>query len=111
MSVRHFFRRPPAVTAEEAQRLVADGAIVVDVRRVQDWRRAHIPGAIHIPLGELEGRADELPDDRMLLTFCTGGMLSSGAANLLAELGFEATNMARGLIDWRAAGGELVSGE
>ncbi|UPL16110.1 rhodanese-like domain-containing protein [Microbacterium galbinum] len=99
------------MTSEEAQRLIAEGALVIDVRRVQDWRRAHIPGSIHIPLGELEGRADELPDDRMLLTFCTGGLLSSGAANLLAELGFEATNMARGLIDWRAAGGELVSGE
>jgi rhodanese-related sulfurtransferase len=111
MSVRHFFRRPPAVGAEEAKRLIADGAVVVDVRRPQDWRRAHIPGAIHIPLAEIESRADELPDDRMLVTFCTGGLLSSGAANLLAELGFDAVNMARGLIDWRAAGGELVAGD
>lgn len=111
MSVRHFFRRPATVSAEEAQRLIADGAVVVDVRREQDWRRAHIPGAIHIPLGDLESRADELPDGRTLITFCTGGLLSSGAANLLAELGFEATNMARGLIDWRATGGELVPDE
>lgn len=111
MSVRHFFRRPSAVGAEEAKRLIADGALVVDVRRAQDWRRNHIPGAIHIPLAEIESRADELPDDRMLITFCTGGLLSSGAANLLTELGFDAVNMARGLIEWRAAGGELVGGE
>ena len=110
MSVRHFFRRPPAVSADEAMDLVAAGALIVDVRREQDWRRNHIPGAQHIPLDQLESRADELPEDRLLITFCTGGLLSSGAASLLLELGFDATNMARGLIDWRRAGGPLTSG-
>ncbi|WEK61358.1 MAG: rhodanese-like domain-containing protein [Candidatus Microbacterium colombiense] len=109
MSVRHFFRRPPTVSAAEAIDLIAAGAVVVDVRREQDWRRQHIPGAIHLPLAELEHRADELPDDRLLILFCTGGLLSTGAANLLAELGFDAASMTRGLIDWRAAGGALVA--
>ena len=107
MTVRHFFRRPRAITAVEAIDLIADGAVVVDVRRVQDWRRHHVPHAVHIPLGELERRATELPDDRLLITFCTGGLLSSGAANLLSELGFDAVNLGGGLIEWRAAGGAL----
>lgn len=110
MSVRHFFRRPRAVTAVEAMRLIEEGAVVVDVRREQDWRRQHIPDAVHIPLGELEARAGELPDDALLIAFCTGGLLSSGAANLLSELGFDAAHLGRGLIEWRSAGGELVSG-
>lgn len=108
MSVRHFFRRPPAVSAAESIALIAGGAVVVDVRREQDWRRHRIPGSIHIPLAQLEERADELPDGRLLITFCTGGLLSSGAASLLTELGFDAATMARGLTDWRAVGGELV---
>jgi rhodanese-related sulfurtransferase len=110
MSVRHFFRRPDAVSAEEALRLVAEGALVVDVRRARDRARQHIPGSVHIPLDELEERAGELPDDRLLIAFCTGGLLSSGATTLLAELGLEAVSMSRGLIGWRAAGGPLVVG-
>ncbi|MHC5560731.1 rhodanese-like domain-containing protein [Kocuria sp. U4B] len=103
-------RRPPAVTAQEALSLIDAGALIIDVRREQDWRRNHIPGAWHIPLDHLEERAAELPEDRLLITFCTGGLLSSGAANLLRELGFDAVDMVRGLIDWRATGGSLISG-
>ncbi|MEU9963670.1 rhodanese-like domain-containing protein [Streptomyces malaysiensis] len=61
MSLRHYFRRPPAVTAVEAVRLVADGALVVDVRRAFEWNRVHIPGAVHMPLEVLPERCLELP--------------------------------------------------
>ncbi|MCM3689126.1 rhodanese-like domain-containing protein [Kocuria rosea] len=110
MSLRHFVRRPPAVTAQEALSLIDAGALIIDVRREQDRRRNHIPGAWHIPLDQLEQRAVELPEDQLLITFCTGGLLSSGAANLLRELGFDAVNKSRGLIDWRVIGGSLISG-
>ena len=108
MSFRHFLRRPPAISAAEAVRLVADGALVVDVRRDFEWKRVHIPGAVHIPLERLAEECDELPEDRLIITFCTGGLRSAGAANLLVEYGFQAVNMSRGLIDWRAAGGPLT---
>jgi rhodanese-related sulfurtransferase len=107
MSLRHFLRRSPAVTAAEALRLVDDGALVVDVRREFEWNRVHIPGAVHMPLESLGHRCLELPDDRLLITFCTGGLRSAGAANLLVENGFDAVNMSGGLIQWRAAGGAL----
>lgn len=106
--IRHFFKRPETITAEQALDLLAQGnAVVVDVRRRADFQRNHIPGSIHIPLTELEDRALELPEDKLLITFCTGGLISSGAANLLHQLGFESVSMTRGLIDWRKAGGEL----
>lgn len=107
MSIRHFFRRPESVSAADAMLLIEAGALVVDVRGEREWRRQHIPGARHIPLDELEAHAEDLPEDRVLITFCTGGLLSSGAANLLTELGFTAVSMSRGLIDWRAASGAL----
>ncbi|MGX9672192.1 rhodanese-like domain-containing protein [Mycobacterium sp. HM-7] len=109
MSIRHYLRRPPAVTAVEALRLVGEGALVVDVRRAFEWNRVHIPSAVHLPLEALPGGCLELPDDRLLITFCTGGIRSAGAANLLVENGFEAVNMTGGLIQWRAAGGPLVA--
>ncbi|GAA1447487.1 rhodanese-like domain-containing protein [Nocardiopsis tropica] len=108
MSLRHYLRRPPAVTAAEAVRLVSEGALVVDVRREFEWNRTHIPGAVHMPLEQLPERSVELPEDRLLITFCTGGIRSAGAANLLVEYGFDAVNMSRGLVDWRAAGGPLT---
>lgn len=110
MSLRHHLRRPPSVSAAEAIDLLAEGALVVDVRRTFEWTRTHIPGAVHLPLEELPARCHDLPQDRLLITFCTGGLRSAGAANLLVEHGFEAVNMSRGLIDWRAAGGALTSG-
>ncbi|CDO08862.1 rhodanese-like domain-containing protein [Mycolicibacterium cosmeticum] len=109
MSFRHFLKRPPAVSASEAVRLVAEGALVVDVRRDFEWNRVHIPGAVHIPLEALPQRCLELPEDRLLIAFCTGGLRSAGAANLLVENGFDAVNMSGGLIQWRAAGGCLTT--
>lgn len=108
MKFRHYLHRPPAISAAEAIRLVTDGALVVDVRREFEWNRVHIPDAVHMPLEVLPQRCLELPDDRLLITFCTGGLRSAGAANLLVENGFDAVNMSRGLIDWRAAGGRLT---
>lgn len=107
MALRHYLARPPAVSAEEAVRLVADGALIIDVRRQFEWNRVHIPGALHMPLEVLRERCVELPEDRLLIAFCTGGIRSAGAANLLVENGFNAVNMTRGLIHWRAAGGRL----
>lgn len=107
MGIRHYLRHAPAVTAAEAMRLAGEGALIVDVRRHFEWNRNHIPGSVHIPLEELPTRCAELPEDRLLITFCTGGLRSAGAANILIEFGFEAVNMSKGLIDWRASGGPL----
>lgn len=108
MKMRHYLHRAPVVTAAQAIALVAGGALVVDVRRVFEWNRVHIPGSVHMPLEVLPDRCIELPDDCLLIAFCTGGLRSAGAANLLLENGFDAVNMSRGLIDWRAAGGDLT---
>jgi len=108
MSLRHYLRRPPAISAAEAVRLAAEGALIVDVRREFEWKRVHIPSAVHVPLELLPEECLNLPDDRLLITFCTGGLRSAGAANLLVENGFDAVNMSGGLIQWRAAGGPLT---
>jgi rhodanese-related sulfurtransferase len=107
MTLRDHLRGAPSVGAAEAMRLVDAGALVVDVRSVRLWTRAHIPGSVPVPLQELEGRAPELPDDRLLVTVCTGGLLSRGASGLLARLGFDVVNLSGGLMEWRAANGPL----
>ncbi len=55
---------------EARRRLDAGRAALIDVREPEEWAEGHVAGALHIPLGELGGRLDELPRDRDLLFFC-----------------------------------------
>lgn len=61
---------------------------ILDVRNDREWESGHVPGAIHIPLGQLELRADELTGDRPLAVHCRSGARSAMAASLLHRLGF-----------------------
>ncbi len=65
--------RMPRITARELQRLLAARqAVVIDVRSPEEFRRAHIQGAINLPIQQLEsGRYPELPHDRSLISYCT----------------------------------------
>ncbi|MBW3564233.1 MAG: hypothetical protein KY459_05875 [Acidobacteria bacterium] len=60
------------VSIEELTDLMNQGqALVVDVRSPQSFIAAHIPGSISIPLTEMSVRMNELPRDRMIVTYCT----------------------------------------
>jgi hydroxyacylglutathione hydrolase len=49
----------------------AKSAVFVDVRGATDYQSSHIPGAISIPLGEIESRSNELNKDQWIITYCT----------------------------------------
>jgi rhodanese-related sulfurtransferase len=63
---------------------------------------------VHIPLTEIPGRADELPGDQQLLVVCKVGSRSAQATAFLREKGFEAVNLAGGMIDWVDDGRPMV---
>lgn len=93
------------VTVQEARRRAAEGtAAIVDVREPAEWRAGHIPGAVHIPLGELEERLSELPRNRPLVAVCRSGARSADATRILQEQGHDAANLAGGIEAWRQAG-------
>ncbi|MBI2765527.1 MAG: MBL fold metallo-hydrolase [Chloroflexi bacterium] len=90
--------------AAGARRLLLEGAVALDVREPNEFADGHIPGARHIPLGELERRADELPRDRPILTTCGHGERSATALSILERLGFgPLTNLGGGFEGWQAA--------
>jgi len=91
--------------AAHARRLVREGALPLDVRERNEFAEGHIPEARHIPLGDLERRAAELPRDRPIVTYCGHGERAATALSMLERLGFRPlTNLAGGFGAWRDAG-------
>jgi rhodanese-related sulfurtransferase len=76
------------VTGIEAKALVAQDALLLDVRTTVEFASDAIPNAINIPLDELATRLDELPEDRTIITYCSSGNRSGQAAQLLRDQGF-----------------------
>lgn len=77
-----------------------DNYVLVDVREPDEWSRGHAPDAVHIPLGELERRLDELPKARPIVVTCRGGGRASRAVAFLCEEGYDARNLDGGMLEW-----------
>jgi rhodanese-related sulfurtransferase len=100
----------PSVSVEQLSIPLPDTLTVVDVREPAEWQQAHVPGALHIPLMELPARLAELPEEGQVLVVCAVGARSARAVEYLVQLGRDAVNLDGGLVEWQAAGRELVSG-
>ena len=96
------------VDASRARELLREGdAAAVDVRERDEWEEGHIPGAVHIPRGSLEGRIENAVPDRSqpIVVYCAGGSRSAFAARTLEELGYEnVASLAGGFTDWKRNG-------
>jgi rhodanese-related sulfurtransferase len=90
---------------EELLRRVRDGEVtVLDVRPAEEYRAGHIPGAISVPIADLERRIAELPKDREIVAYCRGPycVWAIEAVELLRKKGYRAQRMELGVLDWRA---------
>jgi hydroxyacylglutathione hydrolase len=83
-------------TAEMVELANSNDAVVIDVRNTNERQAGHVPGTIHIPLGELADRADELPRDKPIALHCQGGGRAAIGASVLQSLGFEQVLHVRG---------------
>jgi len=93
------------VTPEEAKRLYEEGVPFVDVREVEEYAQARIPGAALLPLSEFMARYGEIPKDRPVVLYCRTGNRSWQAAAWLASLGYDQVlNLEGGIVRWYRAG-------
>lgn len=95
------------VDREELIRRSRSGEVVVlDVRPLHEYACGHIPGAVSIPVEELEYRLAELPADVQVVAYCRGAycVLASDAVRLLARHGRSARRLREGILEWRLAG-------
>lgn len=73
--------------------LLADGALVVDVRTPQEYRSGHVKGSRNIPLSSLSSKVASLKKQKMpIITCCASGMRSNKAAKVLRQAGLNAHN-------------------
>jgi molybdopterin/thiamine biosynthesis adenylyltransferase/rhodanese-related sulfurtransferase len=99
------------IAAPEAQDLVGNGTLFVDIRERDEWEEGNIPGAVHIPRGNLESRIENAAADRdqPIVVYCQSGARSAFGAKTLQELGYaNVSSLAGGFTDWKRNGFEIV---
>jgi hydroxyacylglutathione hydrolase len=94
---------PQITPADLAPHVAAADVHVLDVRSASEWRSGHIQSAMHVSLGELPDRLDEVPTDRPVIVHCQAGTRSVIAASLLQKNGRRIVNLTGGLDAWQDA--------
>ncbi len=85
------------------------GVFLLDVREDDEWTAGHAPDAVHVRLGEIGARVDELPRDREVYVICRSGARSAYATQALTAGGLNAINVADGMTGWAVAGRPMIS--
>jgi rhodanese-related sulfurtransferase len=98
-----------SVRPDQVPELVAQGAILVDVRTSAEWKAGHVKGARHMPLTKLAAGIATLPSDRPIILACRSGHRSARATAMVRARGLQGINLVGGLAGWARAGGELVA--
>jgi rhodanese-related sulfurtransferase len=96
-----------AVPAKEVLERARKGLVtVLDVRPPEEFAAGHVPGAVNIPIHELEKRIKELPKRREVVAYCRGPycLMSYDAVSVLRKKGLKARRLQAGMPEWRAAG-------
>jgi len=90
------------VSTTELQEMLESGKVLnlVDVREADEVATGIVPGAIHIPLGEVVERIGELDKTQPYILICRSGNRSGRAAEYLEGEGYDVTNMVGGMLEW-----------
>lgn len=85
------------------------GTVFLDVREPAEWNLGHVPGAIHIPRGQLEGKVEALVGrDKNVVLYCAGGSRSALAADTLQRMGYDkVASLKGGFCGWSEGGGDV----
>ncbi|MCW2242462.1 ArsR/SmtB family transcription factor [Azospirillum canadense] len=96
-----------AISREELSQRLQEGSVtVLDVRPQGEFALGHLPGAVNIPLADLQQRLADLPADQEVVAYCRGPycVLSFEAVAALRRLGYRVRRLEDGYPEWKAAG-------
>ncbi|MFP3939478.1 MAG: ArsR/SmtB family transcription factor [Thermoanaerobaculia bacterium] len=96
-----------------ARRLRSGDVVLIDVRPEEEFQAGHIPGAVSVPLRDLETKLGELPRGREIVAYCRGPycLMSLDAVELLSARGFRARRLEEGVLDWRSRGHSVAGAQ
>jgi len=83
-----------------ARRARGESLTLLDVREEWELGVASVPDVVHIPMGEVADRIGELDRGREVVVLCRSGRRSLQVANFLQQNGFQAVNLAGGILAW-----------
>ncbi|VWB12381.1 ArsR family transcriptional regulator [Burkholderia lata] len=101
------------VSRDELTARLADGLVtLLDVRPNDEFTEGHLPGALNIPLSELDARVSELPAGTEIVAYCRGPycVFAVEAVAALRARGFNAVRLEDGFPEWKAAGLAVETG-
>jgi NADPH-dependent 2,4-dienoyl-CoA reductase/sulfur reductase-like enzyme/rhodanese-related sulfurtransferase len=90
----------PVVHADQVAARVAEGALLLDVRSPAEFAEGHLPDARNLPVDELRDHLQDLPRDRPLVVYCRVGQRGYVATRILAQEGFQVSNVSGGYLTW-----------
>jgi rhodanese-related sulfurtransferase len=99
----------PSVTVPDLPASLPEGVTLLDVREPDEWAAGHAPEALHIPMGEIAGRLNDLPADDEVYVVCRSGGRSARVTAFLNANGWDAKNVEGGMQSWQAAGRPMDS--
>ena len=88
------------------------GVVLLDVREDDEWAAGHAPDAVHVPMGQVPQRLDEISaafSDPPVHVVCRSGMRSAKVTAYLLGVGLDAVNVDGGMQSWAAAGRPIVA--
>ncbi|MEX2461382.1 MAG: metalloregulator ArsR/SmtB family transcription factor [Paenibacillaceae bacterium] len=94
-----------AISLEEVRKRMNEGSmLLIDVRPQDEYDAGHIPGAISIPIEQLEGQLSLLPIERNIIAYCRGPycVYAIQAVELLQNHGFSADRIEAGIHEWNS---------
>jgi len=83
-----------------ARRASSEPVVLLDVREAWELEIASLPGVLHIPMGEIAARLEELDARVETVVLCRSGRRSYDVARFLQQNGFNAVNLAGGILAW-----------
>ena len=102
----------PVSRKELLERLRTGLVTVLDVRPADEFAQGHVPGALNIPLNELDARLADFDPGQQIVAYCRGAycVLSFEAVAILRARGFNVRRLEEGLPEWKAAGLPVQTG-
>ncbi|MGJ9413875.1 rhodanese-like domain-containing protein [Aeromicrobium sp. CF4.19] len=99
----------PEITVADLPDPLPEDLVVLDVREPHEWATGHVRGAVHVPMGDVPTRIDELDPRTRTVVVCHVGGRSARVTAWLAQQGHDVVNLAGGMDAWQAAGRPVTS--